>query len=162
MFLHKLRHIQPDERFGRIKKIGGQLFDQFGLSDAGRTGKNERNGFPFIRNSRTVAFDRARHRLNGRILSHDVSLQAVAKAVQFLIFVFADVRGRNPCPDLDNLGQFFFAHNDLTAGRLDFGKSGRESEVGRFEVGQLFIKALVFLRRIGLLGLDLFLPVLIL
>ena len=55
MLFHKLGHIQADERFGRVEQVGGKGIDKLGLSHAGGTCEDERNGLSLVSDAGAVA-----------------------------------------------------------------------------------------------------------
>ena len=102
MFFHIFRHIQTDERVGRIKQVERQLFDQLGLADAGRTDEQEGRGLTLGTDAGACAADRSADGIHRLILSDDMCLEAAFHIPQAYGFLRGDLGSRDTGPDLDN------------------------------------------------------------
>ena len=104
MLLHKLGHIQTDQRLRRIEQIVCQLLDQLRLTHAGRAHKDEADRLVLGRDSHPVAADGGRHGGNGLVLAHNMALQALLQLGQTLELLLLDLAGRDLRPHLDDAG----------------------------------------------------------
>ena len=105
VLLHKLRHIETNERVGRIEKVGGKLLDQLRLAHAGGADENEAHGLVLRADAHAPAADGRGDRVHGLVLPDDVLFQAVGQLAQALELGLADAAGGNFRPQLDHAGE---------------------------------------------------------
>ena len=74
-FLHKLRHIQTDERFGGIEHILCQALDQLGFSHAGGAYKDEGDRLALGGDAHPAAADGVGHLMDGFVLADDMGFE---------------------------------------------------------------------------------------
>ena len=148
VLLHKLGHIQTDQRVGGVEQVLRQALDQLGLAHAGGTHKDEADRLMLGADAHPVAADGGGHGLHRLILAHDVLLEPVLQLAQPLELLLPDAGGRDLGPQLDDVGQVL--HGQL---RVALGAEGIELR------GQLQLPALE-LRHAGVILLGLFLLVL--
>ena len=149
VLLHKLRHIQADKRFGRMEQVGGKRFYKFGLSHAGRSGKDKGNRFSLVGNARTVALDRPCDRLHRLVLTDNAPLQAGLQLVDLLKLVFADIGCGNSRPDLNDRGNVRLAERYPLAVRLQILEALGRLQFLCLDLGDLLVAFLgaLFVRR---------------
>ena len=113
MLLHVLRHVEADQRFDRFKQLVCQHLHQLRLAYAGRADEDERHG-PLLRaDADAVAPNGCGHGGDGLVLSDDVLLQAGIELQQLLIFLCADLAGRDLRPQFDDARQVLHRQHGL-------------------------------------------------
>ena len=100
--LHELRHIEPDERLGRVEELIGEALDELRLADAGAADEQEAHGLALGLQADAIAADGGTDGIDRRILPDDVRAQAVAETGELLKLICADARGRDLRPELDD------------------------------------------------------------
>ena len=100
--LHELRHIEPDERLGRVEELVGEALNELRLADAGAADEQEAHGLALGLQADAVAPDGGADGVDGRILADDVRAQPVAETGELLELIGADARGRDLRPELDD------------------------------------------------------------
>jgi len=108
--LHKFGHIQPDQRFRRIKQFFGKRLAQLGFSNAGRPDKNER-GRPSPRaDVGSAAPDRGRNLFHRFVLPDDTLPKNLFQTTQPLHLAAADLFRRDSGPERQHLCQIILGH----------------------------------------------------
>ncbi len=74
VLLHIFRHIEPDQRLGRVKQVVCKGFDQLGLADAGRADEQEGHRLFLGADARAGTADRGANRVNRLILPDNARL----------------------------------------------------------------------------------------
>ena len=72
VLFHKLGHVEPDERVGRVEQVLRQLLDKLGLADAGGADKDEADRLVLGRDAHAVAADGRSDSLDSLVLTDDV------------------------------------------------------------------------------------------
>ena len=156
MLLHEFGHIQPDQRFGRVKKLVCQCFHQFGLSHACGTGKDEGYRFLLVGNSGTASLDGTHHGVHRFVLPHDLFLDPGTQLVDLFILHFGDAGGGDPRPELDHPGQFLCRQHHLVLFCLQSIQLFAQSELFLFVFSQGPVFFFGFLFPVCALRFDLF------
>ena len=118
MFLHKLGHIEPDERFRRIEQFFGKELYKLGFADARGTDENKRSRAALYGKLDTAALNCRRHQIDRFVLPDKVRFQAVFHADQTLNVALHDFCGGNPRPKVNDFRQILFG--DGVVGRFFF------------------------------------------
>ena len=101
VLLHKLGHIQPDQRLDIVKQLLGKHLDQLGLADAGGADKDKGSGTLAGADAHPGAPHGGRHQGNSLILADNPFLQRVFQIGHPAHLSFLNLAGRNPGPQLD-------------------------------------------------------------
>ena len=72
VLFHEFRHIEADERVGRVEEVLRQLLDKLGLADARGADKDEAHRLVLGRNAHTVAAYRRSDSLDSLVLTDNV------------------------------------------------------------------------------------------
>ena len=107
VFLHKLGHIQPDQRIRRVEQFLGQLLDQLGLAHAGGAHEDEGHRLVFGRDTHPVAADGGSYRIDGLILADDALAQPLTQMGQTAELRLLNAAGGNSGPLFNDPGQIF-------------------------------------------------------
>ena len=110
MFLHVFRHIEPYQHIRLFEQIIRQHLDKFGLTDAGRPGKDQRNRALMHRYAGTLATNGTDDGRNCLILTDNAVFDAIFELFELLKLLLPDIRRRNPCPYLHHVGKIRDGH----------------------------------------------------
>ena len=102
---HKLGHIQADQALRTVEHVGGEPFDQFGLSDAGAAHEDKAHRFALDLESDPSAPDGRADRVHRLVLADDMLLQAGIETGQPFQLVLFDGGGRYFGPEFNDAGQ---------------------------------------------------------
>ena len=120
MFLHKLGHIQPDQRVGGIEQFLCKHLDQLGLAHTGRPDKDERCRPAPRRNLHTAAAHRCRDQPNRFVLADDLLFHLRLEAGDPFQLGFPDFGGRNTGPEFDDPREIVKRHRTVQHLRFQF------------------------------------------
>ena len=110
VFLHILRHIQPDQRIHAVEQVVGKLLDQFRLAYTGGANEDKGNRTLLGGKAHTAAADGLGNRSHRFILTHDMGFQTVSQTLDLLVFLCLDLGGRNLRPQLNDPSQVLHGH----------------------------------------------------
>ena len=113
MLLHKFRHVQPDQRLHIVKKLLGEHLHQLGLAHAGRPHKDEGRRALLGGKPNAAAAHSGRHGAHRLILPNDPPFQASFQVGHLLQLAFLYLAGRDPAPQLNDLGQVVLRHRGI-------------------------------------------------
>ena len=116
MFLHILRHIQPNQSIHAVEHIACQLLYQLSFTNTGRTHKNEGNRSFFRADTHPIAPDSSGNRIHSLILTNNVGFQPVRQSLDLLILLRLDLGRRNLRPHFNNTRQVLHGHGRLRHG----------------------------------------------
>ena len=105
VLFHEFRHIEANERVGRIEEILCKLLDKLGLADTRGADKNKAHRLVLGRNAHAVAANGGGNGLDGLVLADNVLFQALVELTQAVELVLADAGGGDLCPQLDHAGK---------------------------------------------------------
>ena len=148
VLFHILGHIEPDERLDRLEHLAGQPLDELRLAHAGGADKDERDRMLLDLDADARAADGGNDGGDGLVLTDDVLFERRVEVQQLLIFLCADLAGRDLGPELDDAGQIVDGEDGLRQ-LLELCDLGIELQIA---AAQLRHAGVVVLRLLGVLG----------
>ena len=109
--LHKLGHVETDERFGGVKHILREALDQLGLTNTCAAGKDEADRFALGFEADTGTLDSRTDGIDGFILPDDMGFETGIHTGKTLQLPFFHTGSGNLRPELDNTGKVI--HGEL-------------------------------------------------
>ncbi len=107
MLLHIFRHIQTNERLGRVEQILRERLDELGFAHAGRTDKQEGNRLVLGADARARAANGVSHSCDSALLPDNAAVQTLLQTGQAGKLLLTDLGGGNTRPQLDDRGEMF-------------------------------------------------------
>ena len=146
MLLHKLGHVQTDQRLRRVEQVVGQLLHQLRLAHTGGANEDKAHRLVLGRNAYPVAADGGGHGGNGLVLPHHMGAEALIQLRKALEFLLLDLAGRDLRPHLDNAGDVLHGQLGRTLGP-DHIQLIRDPQLLTAQLGNTLVAAIQLLLR---------------